>query len=287
VAAYLAGYRDAYAATHEEASTRLLDRFVRFFGGFCAKKGVTTVQGVNRAVCRDYLEWRAKTCSHNALKTERGYLMPVWSRAEADGLIEANPWRHAKPPGRPTKKAPTFWRPEEIARIADACARPLYRDLVIVLAETGLRISACLAMEWGWVDFERGAITLPVEESKGDKEISIPLRPAARAALERRRRSASGDGPLVFPSPRKSEKPIHYDTAAAAIERAVAKAGVRPGTAHDLRHSFARNLILSGAPINVVKSLLGHSSIVTTQTYSDLTDEDAARFMRDSGLDGS
>jgi len=37
---------------------------------------------------------------------------------------------------------------------------------------------------------------------------------------------------------------------------------------HTLRHSFASNLALKGVPLIVIKELLGHSSIVTTQIYS-------------------
>jgi site-specific recombinase XerD len=37
---------------------------------------------------------------------------------------------------------------------------------------------------------------------------------------------------------------------------------------HTLRHSFASNLAIKGIPIIVIKELLGHSSITTTEIYS-------------------
>lgn len=42
---------------------------------------------------------------------------------------------------------------------------------------------------------------------------------------------------------------------------------------HDLRHTFASNLVNSGQSIYVVSKLLGHSQIKTTTRYSHLADE--------------
>lgn len=67
-------------------------------------------------------------------------------------------------------------------------------------------------------------------------------------------------GPLT---PRSIERLVHHYSVAVGIPKRV--------TPHTLRHSFATDLLMNGADIRSVQTMLGHASITTTQIYTHIT----------------
>ena len=64
-----------------------------------------------------------------------------------------------------------------------------------------------------------------------------------------------------------------YRSFRTAFERAVRKALILDFTFHDLRHTFASRLVMSGVDLPTVKDLMGHKNINMTLRYSHLSSE--------------
>jgi len=53
---------------------------------------------------------------------------------------------------------------------------------------------------------------------------------------------------------------------------------------HVLRHSRAMEMVSANVPLNVIQQVLGHSSILNTAVYLQISGRDAEQIMRDRGL---
>lgn len=72
----------------------------------------------------------------------------------------------------------------------------------------------------------------------------------------------------------KNDAPITPRSVQRMIKKYAAMAGITKDiTPHTMRHTFATDLLQSGADIRSVQTLLGHSSITTTQIYTHVTDQ--------------
>jgi site-specific recombinase XerD len=69
----------------------------------------------------------------------------------------------------------------------------------------------------------------------------------------------------------KRGTPLTRNSMRDPMERACKKAGLRCLRFHDIRHSFASQLVMNGQPLKAVQELLGHSTIQMTEVYSHLS----------------
>lgn len=75
----------------------------------------------------------------------------------------------------------------------------------------------------------------------------------------------------LFPSKRK-EQPVNHSVVQRACHQAGLDAGLtKRATVRCLRHSFATHLLEAGTNIRIIQTLLGHSSVSTTQVYTNVS----------------
>lgn len=148
------------------------------------------------------------------------------------------------------------------------------RALLETLFSTGMRVSEISALNFEDINFENGEIAVL---GKGKKLRVVFLSPSALNWIDqylknRGKISESAEGEPLFISNKKTRLSVR------TIERIVTRYAILSGLSkkvspHTFRHSFATDLLSAGADVRSVQSLLGHSSITTTQIYTHVTDK--------------
>jgi len=133
------------------------------------------------------------------------------------------------------------------------------------LALTGCRESEVLRLEWGSVDLERGFLRL------GDTKTGKSIRPLGASAIEVLNSLPKVENnPYVLPGAKEGKPLGDVQRLWFAVRHAAGLGGVR---LHDLRHSFASVPAASGESLLIVRSLLGHKNLATTERYAHLGDD--------------
>ncbi|MFA5158246.1 MAG: site-specific tyrosine recombinase/integron integrase [Patescibacteria group bacterium] len=145
------------------------------------------------------------------------------------------------------------------------------RDRLILelLFSTGLRVSELCALNLSDINFERGEI--PVR-GKGGKVRVVFLSESSVMALKEYLKFINESDALILNKIGGDRLTVR------SIERIVSKyagfAGItKKVSPHTLRHTFATDLLINGADLRSVQSLLGHANVSTTQIYTHVTDQ--------------
>lgn len=145
------------------------------------------------------------------------------------------------------------------------------RNLLVVelLYSTGMRRAELIGLTLGSVDHDQSLVKVL---GKRDKERSIPLLPKVQHTLNRylvKRNEIAGasynDPLLITHKGIKVYDVLVYRVINHYFSKASNKLKVSP---HIIRHSFATHLLNEGADLNIVKELLGHASLASTQVYT-------------------
>ncbi len=149
------------------------------------------------------------------------------------------------------------------------------RAILELLFSTGLRVSELAGLKSENVNLKRDEFTV---RGKGGKLRVVYLSSTAKESLQEylaHRRDAS---PYLFISHDRAQKGRGQSGGLTprSIQRLVEHYAVQAGitkhiTPHTLRHTFATDLLMGGADIRSVQSMLGHASITTTQIYTHIT----------------
>ncbi|HEU4562278.1 MAG TPA: tyrosine-type recombinase/integrase [Longimicrobium sp.] len=269
---------------------------LRQFGAdLTARSAPTVVEALGKPEVRGYVRGLLNAFAPKTAKRKVATLKALFNYLEREDVITVTPFRkldvRIKEPRRLPRivsfsdltnllhhlygsKHRTSLRESEVYRL-------LVRDIAAleVMFATGARVSEVCGLCCGAVDFQIGRITIL---GKGGKERTLTLCEeetlrAVREYWELCRVGARADEPFFQNrlgralSPQSVRAMLRRRSVAAGIQNAV--------TPHMIRHSVATLLLGAGVDIRHIQQLLGHSSIVTTQLYTQVDDSVQRRIL--------
>lgn len=211
---------------------------------------------------------RTQRGAHHYYRT----LKAAFSKAVEWNYIKTNPFTKIKFP-KLSKSFPTFISEDELLIILTNTRYQYLKDIFIVGFYTGLRLGELINMQWNWIDFFHNQITVKCDvnfQTKSKKERIIPMSEKVKSILITRfNLVVQQPGEVVFF--RIQKRKLHQETISKQFKEAVRKSNLNEKIHfHSLRHSFASVLAQKGVSLYVVKELLGHEDLATTQIYSHL-----------------
>lgn len=259
-----------------------LERFVEFTND-------SKVDAITTEVVRKYRLWLNRYKNHNddelATITQsyhlialRGFLQYLSKR----DIKSLSPNKIDLP--KITRKQVTFLHYDEITALLATISldnEQGLRDRAIIelLFSSGLRISELVNLNKDHVNTKRREFMV---RGKGQKDRPVFVSESAASHVKDYLASRLDNLPPLFLSYSRnnisSRTGDYRRLSARSIQRMLSKyarlAGITKHVSpHTLRHSFATDLLMNGADIRSVQSMLGHSNISTTQVYTHVTDE--------------
>lgn len=153
------------------------------------------------------------------------------------------------------------------------------RSIIELLFSSGLRVSELIHLDRDHVNTTRREFMV---RGKGQKDRPVFVSEIAAEHIKDYLDARSDSLPPLFISYSRNNPATmtgdYRRLTARSVQRIISKysrlAGITKHVSpHTMRHSFATDLLMNGADIRSVQTMLGHSNISTTQVYTHVTDE--------------
>jgi len=185
------------------------------------------------------------------------------------GWVEENPTLKVTKMKEPRGRV-RFLSDDERKNLLEACKKSessyLYTIVVLALS-TGARRMEILGLSWQKnIDLQRNVIIL--HETKNGERRTLALTGYALELIKQHSKVRQLNCDLLFPG-KNFKKPVDIRT---PWETALKRAGVTDFCFHDLRHSCASYLAMSGASLAEIAEILGHKTLQMVKRYAHLSD---------------
>jgi integrase len=233
-----------------ELSRKFIERFEHYL---LTTPNQQTGRAMNNNTCTTYLR-KLKAAVNAAIRKE---------------IINANPFNGFKL--RNFRHANKVMLTQEELDIMKSCdlggnrSLERVRDVFLFSCETGLRHSDIYQLSEEMIQKDReGVYWLSLIQHKTEDAVEIPLTDYAIMLLQKYKDFRNQNKGRVFPV-------LTNQKVNSALKCICQLAGLKPLTFHSSRHTFATLALEKGVDIKSVSSLLGHTSIKSTEIYAKLT----------------
>jgi integrase/recombinase XerC len=275
-----------HARARSVNTVRSYELDARMFVAFCEQIGCPYADQVTFQVVEAFGASLRAALGQKETSIARRYsaLRSLFFYLEREGVVTKNPAGLAVRMKLPPRRPPQFMtKPDRelvlrvLSRRESRVGRRNYA-LIATLYLAGLRESELCWLTLPDVDLE--AATVYVRDGKGRKDRRVPITPRLVRILRLwitgwRARSVGADTPWLFlrvtRQHRYAGQPLNPKAIWQIVHDTIVPILGRKVTPHTFRHSYATHVYEESGDLNLVKSLLGHSSINTTAIYAHVT----------------
>jgi integrase len=259
-----------WAKTNKKTSTYIRDvyimrQFDERFHGRCLHE-------ITGWLIEKWKSERKEKCQIGTVNRELALLKHIFAKAvewkdEKNKIpfLKENPTRGIKRLKGENRRL-RYLLPEEVQTLLSNCDGLLggfLKPMVTLALYTGARKGELQGLQWPQVDLGLGIITLL--DTKNGERRDIHMGDAVKIALEGLNRKSD----YVFSN--RNNKRIDNAALQLAFKEALRKSQIEDFHFHDLRHTFASNLVMNGIELNDIRELLGHKRMEMTLRYSHLS----------------
>lgn len=200
-----------------------------------------------------------------------------------EGIIDQSPMQRVPMPKVDKKVLPALTS-QEVTRVLGKCYSERDKAIVLLLLDSGLRVSEMTALNTDDIDMTTGVVT--VRKGKGGKGRVTQIGARTRKQLSRYYLDRNQgppkkgkSGPVFFS---QRGRRLKLDAVVKFMTRLSERSGVHV-TAHKLRRTFAINCLRNGMSEHVLAKLMGHADLAVLKQYLDFTGDDLRSAHDDAG----
>ena len=256
---------------------------------------ITTLEAVDKTALRAYIKSLFGPLKEKSVKRKVATLKALFHFLEREDAIPVNPFRKMEVRIKETRRLPRTIPLPDLKRLfkhlyrlkhdhpdRDSYAyKALVRDIAVleILFATGARVAEICHLKGEDVDLRRGRVKIL---GKGGRERILQLcdEEALEAVRDYRGLWAGEVEENSYFFHNRLGGRLTEQSVRAVLKRYAGGAGVGGRvTPHMLRHSVATLLLEEGVDIRYIQSLLGHTSIMTTQIYTTVHESHQRRVL--------